>query len=115
MVVFLDTPTTVELSHWMGDLGCDQPISMRLFQIVTMALAQMNRPAVSYLAAEEITNLMSWATVRTGLLLVGTEVSLESMVFAPSRLCALLKLRYAASECTARTMSLVRKRMPSLG
>ena len=110
MMVLLATPTSVELSHWMGALGCGQPISMRLFQSGTM-----NRPYILSSAAEEITNLMSWATVRTGLLLVGTEVSLESMVFAPSRLCALLKLSYAASECTARTMSLVRKRMPSLG
>ena len=38
-------------------------------------MAQMNRPAISDLAAEDITNLMIWEKVRTGPLPVGTGVS----------------------------------------
>ena len=75
----------------------------------------MNRPDILALAAEDITNLMIWATVRTEPLLVGTGVSSESMMYTPARLRAFLTLRYAESECPARTMSLARKRMPSLG
>ena len=115
MMMLLATPTEVELSHWMGDLGCGQPILMRVFRSVTMALAQMNRPDILALAAEDITNLMIWATVRSEPLLVGTGVSSESMMCVPARLQDLLTLRYAESECPAKTIPLARKRMPSLG
>ena len=51
MMVALDTPTAVELSHWMGDLGCGHPISVRDWRIRTIALAHMKRPASSASAA----------------------------------------------------------------
>ena len=71
MMVALDTPTDVELLHWMGDLGCGHPISVRDWRSGTMALAQMKRPARSASAAEDTTFLMICATVRTGPLYVG--------------------------------------------
>ena len=114
-MVLLDTPTAVELSHWKGDLVCGQPISMRVFRSGTMALSQMNRPAILASTTEDIMNLMIWAIVRTGPFLVGTGVSSESTMCAPAHLHALLTLRYVASECPARTMPLARKRTPSLG
>ena len=115
IIVLLDTPTAVELSHWMGALGCSQQILMKVFRSGTVALAKMNSLDISASAAEDITNLMIWVTVRTGPLLVGTGVSSERMMCAPARLHTLLRLRYAASECPARTIPLARKRMPSLG
>ena len=54
MMVALDTPKPVELSHWMGVLGCGLPISVRDWRSGTMALAQMKRPASSASAAEDI-------------------------------------------------------------
>ena len=71
MMVALDTPTAVELSHWMGDLGCGHPISVRDWRSGTMALAQMKRLASSDSAAEDMTFLMICATVRTGPFYVG--------------------------------------------
>ena len=70
MMVALDTPTAVELSHWMGDLGCGHPISVRYWRSGTVALAQMKRPASSASAADDMTFLMIYATVRTGPLYV---------------------------------------------
>ena len=88
---------------------------MRVLLSGTMDLAQMNRPAILASAAKDITNLMIWATIRTGPLMVGTGVSSEIMMGAPARLRALLTLRYAALECPARIMPLARKRISSLG
>ena len=59
MMVALDTPTAVELSHWMGDLCCGNPISVRDWRSGTMALAQMKRPASSASAAEDMTFFVS--------------------------------------------------------
>ena len=80
MMVALDTPTAVELSHWMGDLGCGHPISMRDWRSGTMALAQMKRPASSASAAEDMTFLMICATVRTGPLYVGAGTFSDSII-----------------------------------
>ena len=66
MMVALDTPTSVELSHWMGNLGCGHPISVRDWRSGTIALAQMKRPASSDSAAEDMTFLIICAMVRTG-------------------------------------------------
>ena len=80
MMVALDTPTAVELSHWMGDLGCGHPISVRDWCSGTMALAQMKRPASSASAAEDMTFLMICATVRTGPLYVGAGTFSDSII-----------------------------------
>ena len=106
MMVSLDTPTAVELSHWMGDLGCGHPISVRDWHSGTISLAQMKRPASSASAAEDMMFLMICATVRTGPLYVGAGTFSESIMCAPARLRALVTLRYAASECAARTTPL---------
>ena len=80
MMFALDTPTAVELSHWMGDLGCGHPISVRDWRSGTMALAQMKRPAISASAAEDMTFLMICATVRTGPLYVGAGTFSDSIM-----------------------------------
>ena len=80
MMVALDTLTAVELSHWMGDLGCGNPISVRDWRSGTMDLAQMKRPAISASAAEDMTFLMICATVRTGPLYVGAGTFSDSII-----------------------------------
>ena len=80
MVVSLYTPTAVELSHWMGDLGCGRPISVRDWRSGTIALAKMKRPASSASAAEDMTFLMICATVRTGPLYVGAGTFSDSIM-----------------------------------
>ena len=79
-MVALYTPTAVELSHWMGDLGCGHPISVRDWRSGTMALAQMKRPASSASAAEDMPFLMICATVRTGPLYVGAGTFSDSIL-----------------------------------
>ena len=80
MMVALDTPTAVELSHWMVDLYCGHSISVRDWRSGTMALAQMKRPASSGSAAEDMTFLMICATVRTGPLYVGDGTFSDSIM-----------------------------------
>ena len=80
MMVALDTPTAVELSHWMGDLGCGHPISVKDWCSGTMALAQMKRPASSASDAEDMMFLMICAKVRTGPLYVGARTFSDSII-----------------------------------
>ena len=66
IMVSLANPTAVELSHWMGELGCGHPISVRDWRIGNISLAQTKGPASSASADEDMTFLMICATVRTG-------------------------------------------------
>ena len=86
MMVLLSPPTDVEFSHWMGVWGCGHPISMRSWCIVIISLAMVKRPASSDLAADDMTFLMIWDILRTGLLWCGTSTSSESMMWAPARM-----------------------------
>ena len=45
IMVSLVTPTDVELSHWMGGLGCGHLISMSAWRSGTISLAMVKRPA----------------------------------------------------------------------
>ena len=58
MIVSLATPIAVELSHWIGERGWGQPISMRDWRRGTISFAQMNSPASSDSAADDITHFM---------------------------------------------------------
>ena len=80
MMVALHNPTAVELLHWMGDLGCGHPISVRDWRSGTMALAQMKSLASSASAAEDMTFLMICATVRTGPLYVGAGTFSDNII-----------------------------------
>ena len=57
-MVLLVTPAAVELYVWTGVLGWGQPISIKVFQVSTIALVVMKRPASSVSAAEDMTNLI---------------------------------------------------------
>ena len=80
IMIALDNPTAVDLSHWMVDLGCGHPISVRDWRSGTMALAQTKRPASSASAAEDMTFLMIYETMRTGPLYVGAGTFSESIM-----------------------------------
>jgi hypothetical protein len=47
MIVSFTNPTAVELSVWMGDLGCGQPISASVLRMGTMSRAVMYKAASS--------------------------------------------------------------------
>ena len=66
IMVSLVTPTAVELSYWMGVLGCGHPISMSAWLSGTIYLAIMKRPSSSASEADDMTFLIICAIVRTG-------------------------------------------------
>ena len=53
---------------------------MRVLRRGTIYLAHMKSPACSDLAADDMTNLIIWAIVRTGTLILGTGTFLDSMM-----------------------------------
>ena len=93
MMVFMATPTAVELLHWMGVLGCGKLINMGFWQRGTISLAHIKRPASSASAAEEMIKLMIYEIVRTGSLMLGTGIFKDNMMFSPDWLRSLLTLR----------------------
>ena len=64
MMVLFTTPAAVELSVWIGDGGCFQPISINVWQTGIISLAVMYSAPSSASAADEMTNLMIWEIVR---------------------------------------------------
>ena len=88
MMVLLVNPTAVELSHWMGVLGCVHPISMNAWHSGTISLAIVKRPDSSALEADDMMFLIICAIVRTGPLWRGIGTSSESMMWAPARMRA---------------------------
>ena len=67
-MVLLVIPTAVELSVWVGDLRCGQPISMILLHSGIVFLSVMYRVVISASDDDAITDLMICAKVKTGLL-----------------------------------------------
>ena len=57
-MVLLVTPTAVELSHWMGFLGCNHPISISAWCSGTISLVMLKWPASSALEADDMTFLI---------------------------------------------------------
>ena len=66
MIVSLVTTTSVELSHWMGFLGCGHPILVRDCHSGTISLAMAKRPASSASEADEMTFLIICEMLRNG-------------------------------------------------
>ena len=66
MMVLLMTPAAVELSVWIGDGGCFQPISINVWRMRTIYLDVMYSAPSSASAAEDMTNLMIWEILRIG-------------------------------------------------
>ena len=92
-MILLVTPTSVELSYWMGVLGCGHPILMSAWRSWTISLAMVKRPASSDSEADDMAFLIICAIVRTGPLWRGIRMSSESMMRDPARLRACDTLR----------------------
>jgi len=72
-IVLLVTPTTVELSVWIGVFGCGHPIVMRVCLGGIISRAVTKRAASSDSAAEAIKNLMIWVMESTAPLKLETD------------------------------------------
>ena len=59
MMVLFANPSAVELSTWIGDLGCVHPISVNALRSGTISCAQLKSAAVSASPAEAYTDLMT--------------------------------------------------------
>jgi hypothetical protein len=55
-MVLLAKPLAVELSTWIGDLGCGHPISFNALRSGTMSWAHLNSAAVSASPADAYTD-----------------------------------------------------------
>ena len=114
-MVLLLNPTDVELSVWIGDLGCGQPISMSVLRSSITFLPVIYSAAISDSAADAKTYLMICAIVNTGTLSFGFGSFSERKIWAPALLQAVDSLRKPASACAANIMSLFRNIRPSPG
>ena len=65
-MVLLTTAADVELLAWIGDGGCFQPISIKVWRMGTISLDVMYSAPISASVAEDMTNLMILAIVRKG-------------------------------------------------
>ena len=92
----------------MGVLPCGWPISIRVFRAGVPSLAAKNIAPISASAALDITDLIRFAVLSTAPLFAGIGMSLAEKKFPPARLRALGLLKYYASLCTARSISLLR-------
>ena len=79
--------------HWMGVLGCVQPMLMIFCNLATISLAHTKSPASSASVAKDITNLIICTIVSTGILMLGMGKFSYNMMCAPYRLEALITLR----------------------
>ena len=61
-MVLLTTTEAVELSVWIGEGGCFQPISINVWHMGTISLAVMYSAPSPASASEDMTNLMIWET-----------------------------------------------------
>ena len=97
-ILLLVTPIAVEVLVWMRDLGCGHPILIRVCQRGDINLAVMNKPESSASSDENMTNLIIWATVRTGPSIRETAQFFKRKMYAHAQLRTLVSLRYEASE-----------------
>ena len=88
MMVLLTTPSAVVLSVWMGVTGCFHPISVNVRRIGTSSFAVTQRAPSSASAADDMTNLMICAIVRTGPFHFGSSTFSDKKMCAP--VCDLL-------------------------
>ena len=105
-MVLLANPFAVELSVWMGERGCGHFIYFSVCRIRNIALTVMKSPSNSASEAEDMTMLIIWARERTGPLSQEIGSLSKQEICDPARLRARVSLRYAASECAAKTMLL---------
>ena len=105
-MVLFTTPAAAELSVWRGYFGCGHFISSKVCLIATIFCAVMNIAPNSALEAEDMINLMMFASVSTGMFHQGMASFSERKICVPDLMSPLLSLWDPASECAQRTMSL---------
>ena len=86
------TPAAAELSIRRGDFGYGHFISCKVFLIATISCAVMNIEPNSASEAEDMTYLMIFASITTGLFHPGMSFFSESKICAPDILRPLLSL-----------------------
>ena len=106
MMVLFRTPAAIELSVWIRDGGCFQPISIYVWRTGTIKLDVMYSAPSSTSAVDDITNLMIWEIVRIAPFHLGVGSFSDKNMWAPARLRALYLLLNPESGCASRTMSL---------
>ena len=92
------TPDAVELSDWIGEGGCDHPISLSACRRGIISLAVTNNAPSSASAAEERTNFKIWAMLRKVPFQGGRGELSDRKMWAPTRLRPLVSLLNPASE-----------------
>ena len=93
IMVLLAKPSAVELSSWIGDLGCGHPISFNALRSGTMSRAHLKHAAVSASPADAYTDRRTVELDCTGPLSCGMGSSLDKKMCAPARLRELDSLR----------------------
>ena len=104
MMVLFITPSAVKLSVWTGDGGCFRPILMIFWWTRIIYLAGIYSAPISASAADDITNLMIWAILRTAPFHLGAGVSSDKYIWSPVRIPELDSLLNPESEWSARTI-----------
>ena len=106
LAIFLLTNTkAVVLLVCTGVGGCLCPMISSACHSGIASLLFMKRAPSSASAAEDITALMIWETVRTAPLFDGMELSLDMKKCPPALLLAFGSEKYDASLCAASTIS----------
>ena len=93
MMVLLTYPVAVVLSTWIGDRGCDQPISVKAVRSGTISWAHLKRAASSDSPAEAYTDLITASMESTGPLDCGMGSLLDRKIFALAWMRDLVLLR----------------------
>ena len=99
--MLLTNPVPVDLSTWIWDFGCDQPISSRVLRSGTISWAVVKSAANSASAADAITLFITHAIDNTGPLICGIGSFLDTKMCDPIQLLDLDSLRKLASEYAA--------------
>ena len=107
-MVLFTTPAASDLSVWREDFGCGHFISCNVCLITTISCAVTNIAPNYASEAEDMTNLMIFASASTGLFHRGMASFSERKMCSPALLCRLLSLWKPESECAQSTMLLER-------
>ena len=106
LILWLFTPSAIELLVWIGVCGCGWPISASICHKYAAYFAFKYRAPSYASAADDITVLIIIATVRIGPLLEGHSSLLDRKNCPLAQLRSFFLLQYPASLCTARIILL---------
>ena len=104
MMVLFTNIAAVELSVWIGDGGCFQPISINVWRMCTIYLAIMYSAPSSASAYEGITNMIIWAIMRISRFHLGVGSFSDKICgllhrYAPWTCCQIQRLSALPGSC----------------